>query len=1181
MKIDNSRIEEVAVDTVNAYISERTRRISGKLEKADTGISVDGEIIFYSESERKVSTFGGTIPVQVKGKTVNSISEVTSVFRRFDIETFRNFLKLDGVLVFLVEEIYDEGLIVEKQIFYKYLDVIELIEIINELSQSGNNYKSLSFTKLDTEIDFDQIVNEIHVTRRSMPASLAVYKAFNENKFQSKDIILQNFEEVIDGVTKEIRDSDFYDDDSEFLKQAIPQIEYFVSKDFIFDIEGAVALSSSFIKDNRYELLQKNTRNKVLIFLAKLDNYRKEFEEAKSKLTKVSDLEEKYQSYCNREVFISTATSFNATEAKREVDEIKWDKDYQKELYILFYEIETQTITINKLEAYESSYKHNQDFLYLIGMGFSNNSLFLRASEIFGQIIGNNNVKALKIINYFKGVADDVLMTQNSNEIDQLQIYYDELKDYLELLKGRGLALGQGEDILNLILSIIKPQEFADKKFGVTDEQDTAIIQSLMMEKKYQKIIEHLQGKKDNINFASLYFLFISLTEEKEYSSILYEIDNLIINLDTISEKTQSLLSDFLIEALIKLGDISKFENIEDLKKKYFDFSNLNYLRIYIFKLENNCQLTEDELTHINQISSVIISEEEVKALCNFIYKYDNVDFAKAMWLNLREYFTELITEVTCTKLLQNGEEDNLLYILEIVKWNEQYGTINEKLYLIELQVYSLLEQYKAILNRIRMDQNLSEQVLNLQLIAKIKLNDNTEIENLLEKGSISQNIDFRLNAGLGMVIFGFDPIRGSKILLRELIETNFQNIEIGRNYVLQSLDSLREYDDERDLSKISGSRHYYYELIDGDKKLEIITLPLDWEYGNLNEYKVIRNNSKEYRLLLLKNVRGNVKFGKRTYRIAQKIPLSRFVYNKMLPFCMGDVNSDSPIKSFTIDNGDISEIVTFMERDSEAKNEMLKLMRKYSYTGCAQYLCNEDELLNFLNALYSDETFDFKLGQIIPQDINQKMQLSLSSLVLLQKYELGDILPYYTELYIDSDISKRVSDILNKEVEQGYDKKKLVVIEGRPVINERSEEQFQQQLDYLDSVLELVSKVANNNESGFIHPDFKKYFGYDASSIQSAYDTSRLFIVEDIFIQERCNGVSILGLVHEYFIRVSPNIERYIDFLLKLQKDRNLYLCPLVNKLEIAKAVNESNNENVYKKYSEWILKQININLF
>ncbi|MBO0466843.1 hypothetical protein JZO73_04770 [Enterococcus plantarum] len=1178
MKIDNSRIEEIAVDTVNAYISERTRRVSGKLEKADTGISVDGELIFYLEAERKISTFGGTIPVQVKGKRVNSISEVTSVFRKFDIETYRNFLKLDGVLVFLVEEVFDKGLILEKQIFFKYLDVIGLVEIINELSQSGNTYKSLSFNKLDTEIDFDQVVDEIHITRRSMPASLAVYKAFNENQFQSKDAILQNFEEVVEEVTKEIRESDFYDDDSEFLKQAIPQIEQYISKDFIFDFESAIVLSSSFIKDDRYKLLQKSTFNKVLIFLAKLDNYRKEFEAAKKKLEKISELDDRYQVYYDREVFISMATSLNETDAKREVDKISWENDYQKELYILFYEIETQSISIDKLEAYEINYKYNQDFLYLLGIGFSNNSLFLRASEMFNQVMGNKNVKVLEIINYFRGSANDVLMTKNPEKINQLQIYYNELDQYLNSLKKRRLSLLQGEDMLNLISSIIKPEEFIDNEFGLTDEQDVAIIQSLLMVGDYQKIIKYLRGKEKQTDCTLLYFLFVALAEEKEYILILTEINNIIETLNTISEKMRTLLSDFFIEALIQLGDPSKFDSVDDLTKKYYIFSEVHYLRIYIFKTENNCQLTEEELTHVNQISLTIKNEEEVGVLCNFIYKYDNVDFAKKLWINLRETFSEMVSEVICTKLLQNGDEDNLLYILEIIKWNEQRETINEKLFMIELQVYSLLEQYRAIINRVRKEKNLNEQVLSLQLAAKIKLNDNAEIESLIERGSFSQNIDFRLNAGYGMIAFGFDPIRGSKILLRELIETNFQNKEVGKNYVLQKLDSLKDYDDERDLSKISGSRHYYYKLIDGKKKLEILTLPLDWDFENLDKYKIIRNNSKEYRLLLLKNEEANVIIGKRTYRIVQKIPLSRFVYNKMLPLCMGDNNSNSPIKSFTIDNGDLSEIVTFMERDSEAKSEMLKLMEKYSYTGCVQYLCNEDELFNFIYTFYNDNNFVFNLGQIIPQDINKKMQLSISSLIFLQKYELGDILPYFTELYIDLDISKRLSDILNKEAEQGYDVKKLSVIEGRPVIIERSEEQFQQHLDYLDEILELVSKVTNCNEAGFIHPDFKRYFGYDANSIQSAYDASNLFIVEDSFIQDRCNGVSVLGMAHEYFINISPNIDRYIDFLLELQEDNNIYFCPFANKLEIAKDVIESDDANVYKKYCEWILKQINI---
>lgn len=117
MKIDNSRIESVAVDAVNTYISDRTRRLSGKLEKSDTGILVDGEIISFTGSERKVSTFDGTIPVQVKGKKVDTISLKTARFGNFDVGTFKNFMRLDGVLVFLVEQVFEDDLIKENKSF--------------------------------------------------------------------------------------------------------------------------------------------------------------------------------------------------------------------------------------------------------------------------------------------------------------------------------------------------------------------------------------------------------------------------------------------------------------------------------------------------------------------------------------------------------------------------------------------------------------------------------------------------------------------------------------------------------------------------------------------------------------------------------------------------------------------------------------------------------------------------------------------------------------------------------------------------------------------------------------------------------------------------------------------------------------------------------------------------------
>ncbi|HGM4084609.1 TPA: hypothetical protein ACKPEE_001956 [Listeria monocytogenes] len=1177
MKIDNSRIEEVAVDTVNAYISEKTRKLSGKIEKADTGISVDGEIIFYSDTERKISTFGGTIPVQVKGKVVDSISAITSIFRRFDIETFRNFLKLDGVLIFVVEEVFKDGLIFEKQIFYKYLDVLKLIEIVSDLSQSGNTYKSVSFDKLTLETDFDEVVDKIRIIRRTMPVGLAIYKAFNERESQSKDSILQNFDEIVEGVTREIRDSDFYDESSEFLRQAIPQIEQYISQDFVFSFENAILLAASFIEDERYKLLQKSTCNKVLIFLAKLDNYRKEFDTAKSKLEEISDLDNKYQSYYSRELFISNINFLNRDEAIRTIEEINWDKDYQKDLYKLFYEVETRIISIEKLTNKGKLYKDNPDFLYLIGTGFSNNKMFLQASEKFSLIQGNINIQALKIIDYFRGVVDEILIFKDPDKINKLERYYNELKQYLDLLEEKKLSLSLGNDILNSILSIIEPQEFITMKMGTSDALDNTILQSLLILGSYQKIIDYLQVKEKKTDFTSLYFLFVALDKMGKHDLIIHEIEHIANNLCKPNEEIQLLLGDFLVESLVKLDAINRLNSIIN---ENFNLSNFHYLRVYLFKIESNHNLTVKEIDHIGQISLSIRDEAEVRILCNFIYKYNDVEFVKEMWINLRELFSGLVFEAVCTNLLRSGDEDSLLYILEVVKWSEEIGIENEKLLMFELQAYYFLEQYKAILVRVNKEDNPNEQVLNLQLIAKINLKDDTEVENILEQGSVSQNIDFKLNAGLGLIVFGIDPVRGSKFLLRELIETNFQDIEIGKNYVMQSLDSLRNYDAEKELSKISGHRQYYYVLTSGKEKLEIITLPTEWECLKLENFKIIRSNSKEYRLLLTRNVGANVKIGKKTYRLSQKIPLSRFVYDKMLPFCVGDANSNGVIRSFTTDNDNFSEIVDFMKEENTQKTEILEKMKKYGFTGFVRYLCSEDELFNFFYSVYSDKDFVFNLGQIVPQEKNQKIQLSLSSLVFLQKYELGEILYVYTELYLDLDVSKRIVDIVNKEINQGYDVKKLYIIDSSPVISERNEKQYQEQLEYLDNLVDLTDKITNKNEAIFIHSNFKKYFSYDASSIQSAQDNSNLFVVEDRLIQTKYDGVSVLGMVHEYFMNICPNIERYINFLLKLQDDNNIYSLSIELKLEIAKAIKETEDEKLHKKYYDWIEKMININL-
>lgn len=1174
-KVDNSRIEEIAVDTVNTYMSEKTRRISGQLEKSDTGISIDGELIFYLEKERKVSTYGGEIPVQVKGQTVQKISENTSAYRKFDKDTYVNFLKLDGVLVFVVEELFDDDLIKEKQIFYKYLDVVELISILSDFEKSGNKTKTLHLDKLDTHIDFDEIIDEIHRIRRKMPAALGLYTSSNKKNINLDNNILQNLEGVLEDVKKEIRQSDFYDEKSEFLKQAVPRIKDYLSKDFVFDYEDAVILASSFIINDNYQLLQKETKNLVLLFLAKISNYQKNYENAKSKLNEINNLDNIYKYYYEREKYVADITLLDDANVFDCLAKVQWQNETDKELYRLLYRVESMRISTNELKKISCK---NDNFRYLVGIGYANNFNYLDASKVFSEIKENTTIKILEIMNYLRVVTEEVLFEDNYSKIEKLKIYQKEMKEKLVELEQKNLTLEQGDLVHNLMLSMTDPQLFIDKELGKTEEDDKIIIQSLIITKNYQKVIDYLIGK-NLTDFNFLLFLFFSLVKDKQYNIVISKINTMIHSEVKIPEAFFELLGDYLIDALINLNETEKLYNVEELKKEYYFISDIHCMKIYLYKAEMKKKFLDKELIDIDIFVKEVKSELEIGLLCSFISKYNNIQFTKKVWEELKDDYYEEFSEVVSVVMLREGSKENLIFALDVIKWTERYCVLSKKLIMIECQIFSMLEQYKAILNRISNLEEKDEDILNLQVIAQIHLEDETDIEQLFDMGVASNHLDFKLNSGLGLMIFGIDPVKGSKILLKELIETNFQNVDLGKNFVLQSLNSLREYSHEKELSKISGKRFYYYELIHGKQIKKILTIPSEWDTSDLYGYETITNTNTIFYLLTSKEVNGSIKINNKNYKVSKKIPLSQYVYNKMIQHCMGGVKSDSLIRSFSIEGKDFSEITTFMEKENENKLSVIEEMKKFNFTGFLQFICSEEDVIPFMQAMYNDPEYFFDLGKIVVAK-GCRMQLSLSSLILIKKYELEEVIQDNPDICIDLEIQQRIEKLIKKETNQGYDIKRMHIFEGQPVIIERTEEEYYRQLYYLNELLEIVNSIKNKNESMFIDPQLKEVFRYDACSVQSSIDNSNLLLIEDSVIQKIYDSISVLGIVHNYFINAQSNIEKYIDFLLALDETNNLYSISFPYKLEIAQKVLTQNKNETLFKYRKWIKNQMNKNI-
>lgn len=200
---------------------------------------------------------------------------------------------------------------------------------------------------------------------------------------------------------------------------------------------------------------------------------------------------------------------------------------------------------------------------------------------------------------------------------------------------------------------------------------------------------------------------------------------------------------------------------------------------------------------------------------------------------------------------------------------------------------------------------------------------------------------------------------------------------------------------------------------------------------------------------------------------------------------------------------------------------------------------------------------------------------MSLTSAVFLTEYGLQDILHYFTNTVIDKEslikIDRILEDLLNSEVNI----KKLSYLEGQVVLNERTEEQYDNQIEFLGKLDSLLKDIQINSDTTFVEPNFFKIFNYDSYNLQASIDNKRFFVVEDKSIQGLYNGISVMGLVHKYFTEINIDIDEYLTLLIKINEDKNIIEFTQEQILQIAFMSKEK--ESTYKKFSEWNRKRIN----
>ncbi|WP_289889734.1 hypothetical protein [Virgibacillus pantothenticus] len=205
--MDNTRIEKKAASVINELFLDRARQIDPNVTTGDKGISFDGSAVIFSDDQITKSSYLSSIPVQVKGKVVDTLSDKIAKFYKFDRDTFKNFQYEDGVVVFLVEILKEN--FQETKVFFGFLDAKVLENILNDLNDSDNNTRFIELDELSPKLDLDEKFREIAIQRKVYGFKDAKVDAFLKNGF-SVEKFSNSFEKsIVESASKNIEQYEY------------------------------------------------------------------------------------------------------------------------------------------------------------------------------------------------------------------------------------------------------------------------------------------------------------------------------------------------------------------------------------------------------------------------------------------------------------------------------------------------------------------------------------------------------------------------------------------------------------------------------------------------------------------------------------------------------------------------------------------------------------------------------------------------------------------------------------------------------------------------------------------------------------------------------------------------------------------------------------------------------------
>lgn len=142
-KKDSNNIEGIAVRAVQEYFSSSSVVDAEHLKTGDKELAWDGELHLFKNGEKKKENLIGTVPTQVKGKTVNVIKEngFSYKIKVIDLKAYLH----KGTAYFVVQEVDDK-----RKVFCRMLTPLLVRNILK--SHEGQHTVSVNMEPVGEDV---------------------------------------------------------------------------------------------------------------------------------------------------------------------------------------------------------------------------------------------------------------------------------------------------------------------------------------------------------------------------------------------------------------------------------------------------------------------------------------------------------------------------------------------------------------------------------------------------------------------------------------------------------------------------------------------------------------------------------------------------------------------------------------------------------------------------------------------------------------------------------------------------------------------------------------------------------------------------------------------------------------------------------------------------------------------